>query len=154
MSGNQGGYIRGPWWRYRQSDDQNTRRCFVIAWGQIVKEPIDQFKKDLRSIQFVIKTGRGADRNEKHLVCIGYGETTASVVMRAMDKGDMVFVTGTWVEMKYRNKKGDAVKYEMRVSFIIPFGLIGFLLELYGTESVQRAVEEHRNEDADVWESD
>jgi len=154
MSANVGGYLRGPWWRYQTDDEDQTRRCFVIAWGNIVKEPSEKFK-DLRSIKFVIKTGRGAGRSEKHLVCVGYGEQMSAVVMRAMEKGDVVFVAGTWVEkMKSRTKKGIHPTYEMRVNFIIPMGLVGFLLDLYATPAITGAVEEHRNGEADVWESD
>lgn len=153
MKSTVGGYIRGPWWRY-DNDNMNTRRCFVIAWGSIVKQPKDRMYNDVRSVQFVIKTGRGAGRKEKHLVCTAYGETLSSVVMRAMEIGDVVIIAGQWYELKYRNKKGDAMRYEARVHTIIPMGLIHYLLELYATESVQKLVEEYRNADADVWESD
>lgn len=154
MSANVGGYLRGPWWRYQSDDETKTRRCFVIAWGNIVNEPSEKFK-DLRSIRFAIKTGRGAGRNEKHLVCVGYGERLSTVVMRAMEKGDIVLCAGTWVEsMQSKTKKGVKATYEMRVNFIIPFGLIGFLLDLYSMPDMQNKVEDYHNEDADVWESD
>lgn len=153
MSANVGGYLRGPWWRYLSDDEEKTRRCYVIAWGHIVKEPSEKFK-DLRSIKFVIKTGRGSGRTEKHLVCVGYGERTSAVVMRAMEKDDVVFCAGTWVEKQSKTKKGIHPTYEMRVNFIIPMGLIGFLLDLYSTPQITGAVEGRRNEDADVWESD
>lgn len=109
---------------------------------------------DLRTIQFVIKTGRGAGRNEKHLVCKAYGESIAAVVMRAMEKGDIVFVAGTWREFQYVSKKGPTMQYEAQVNFIIPFGLIAFLLDLYATDGVQKLIDDYKNEDADVWESD
>lgn len=153
MSASQGGYIRGPWWRYRE-DEETTRHCFVLAWGNIVREPTDLYKQDLRSIRFVIKTGRGAGRTEKHLVCAAYGDQMSAVVMRAMEKGDIVLVAGTWVEKQTKTKKGVKPIYEMRVNFIIPLGLISFLLELYATPDITSAVEARRNEDADVWESD
>lgn len=154
MGQNVGGYLRGPWWRYHSDEDARARRCFVVAWGHIVKQPKDQMHNDLRSIEFVIKTGRGSGRNEKHLVCKAYGETISAVVMRAMEKGDIVFVAGTWREYQYRNKKGDAMRYEAQVNFIVPLGLVEFLLELYSTNGVQQIVDNYRNADADVWESD
>ena len=153
MSANIGGYLRGPWWRYQDTDDEKTRRCYVIAWGNIVTDPEEKFEK-LRLIRFAIKTGRGAGRNEKHLVCVGYGERVSAVVMRAMEKGDVVFCAGTWVETTYKTKKGVKPMYEMRVNFIFPMGLVGFLLDLYTTPAVKQMVEERQNEDADVWESD
>ena len=149
-----GGYLRGPWWRYRSDDEMKTRRCFVIAWGGIIKQPTDKMSHDMRHVQFVIKTGRGAGREEKHLVCVAYGETIASVIMRAMEKGDVVLVCGTWVEMRYKNKKGNAMRYECRVGFIIPMGLIHFLLDLYATDGIQKLIDEYQNAEADVWESD
>jgi hypothetical protein len=156
MSSNVGGYIRGPWWRYATDNELNTRRCFVIAWGQIVQKPVDKVNiNNTRSVQFVIKTGRGAGRNEKHLACICYGDTLTAVVMRAMEKGDIVFVCGQWYELSYKNKKGESkMRYEARINFIIPLGLIHYLLELYVTDSIQDLVEAYRNADADVWESD
>lgn len=126
----------------------------MIAWGHIVKQPKDIMNHDLRTIQFVIKTGRGAGRNEKHLVCKAYGESIAAVVMRAMEKGDIVFVAGTWREFQYVSKKGPTMQYEAQVNFIIPFGLIAFLLDLYATDGVQKLIDDYKNEDADVWESD
>lgn len=126
----------------------------MIAWGHIVKQPKDIMHHDLRTIQFVIKTGRGAGRNEKHLVCKAYGESIAAVVMRAMEKGDIVFVAGTWREFQYVSKKGPTMQYEAQVNFIIPFGLIAFLLDLYATDGVQKLIDDYKNEDADVWESD
>lgn len=153
MSKNVGGYIRGPWWRYNGKDDENTRRCFVIAWGHVVQHP-EEWYRDLRMIRFVIKTGRGAGRNEKHLVCVAYGESTAEVIMRAMEKGDIVLVCGTWVEKPYNTKKGPKVGYECRVNFIVPQELIGFLLDLYGTPQITKIVADRQNEDADVWEGD
>ena len=155
MSRNVGGYLLGPWWRYHSDENNNARRCFVIAWGNIVKNPKDQMHNDLRVIEFVVKTGRGSGRNEKHLVCKAYGETIAAVVMRAMEKGDIVFVAGTWREYQYKNKKGNTMlRYEAQINFIIPFGLIAFLLDLYATDGVQKLVDNYRNADADVWESD
>ena len=154
MSRNVGGYLRGPWWRHTDDESNSARRCFVIAWGNIVKQPKDQMHHDLRVIEFVIKTGRGAGRNEKYLVCKAYGETIAAVVMRAMEKGDIVFVAGTWREYKYQSKKGEKMRYEAQINFIIPFCLIAFLLELYATDGVQKLVDDYRNADADVWESD
>ena len=152
---NHGGYIRGPWWRYRGDDEEKTRRCYVIAWGNIVKDPQDNYRYGSRSIRFVIKTGRGAGRNEKHLVCAAYGEKHTAVVMRAMEKGDIVLCCGTWNEhLNVKTKKGTKQLYEMVVNFIVPFGLITFLLDLYMLPSMHQMIAERANEDADVWESD
>lgn len=149
-----GGYLRGPWWRYQSDEEDKARRCYVAAWGTIVKMPKETFK-DVRKIQFVIKTGRGAGRNEKYLVCVAFGETLAAVVMRAMEKGDTVLVCGTWVEnLKSKTKKGIKTTYECRVDMVIPQGLVNFLLDLYSTPEIQRAVMERQNEEADPWESD
>lgn len=153
MSANVGGYIRGPWWRYQGTDEETTRRCFVAAWGNIVRDPSEKYK-DLRIIRFAIKTGRGAGRTEKHLVCVGYGERIAATVMRAMEKGDVVLVCGTWTEKQSKTKKGIKPTYECRVNFIIPQGLIGFLLDLYSMPQMQKMVEERQNDEADVWESE
>lgn len=154
MSANIGGYLRGPWWRYNREDETKTRRCFVIAWGNIVKDPAEKFK-DLRSIKFAIKTGRGAGRNEKHLVCVGFGERISTVIMRAMERGDVVLIAGTWVEkLDTKTKKGIHPTYECHVNFIIPQGLIGFLLDLYASPQAQKIVEDRKNEDADPWESE
>lgn len=153
-SPNVGGYLRGPWWRYPGRDDETkTRRCFVIAWGAVVKEPSERYK-DLRIIRFVIKTGRGAGRDEKHLVCVGYGERLSAVIMRALEKHDVVFCAGTWVETVTKTKKGEKPLYEMRVNFIIPFGLIGFLLDLYSTDGIQKLIDEYNNEAPDPFEQD
>lgn len=155
MSANVGGYIRGPWWRYLSDDETETRRCYVIAWGNIVKDPIDTFEKDCRLVKFAIKTGRGAGREEKYLVCVGLGKKMAAVVMRAMEKGDVVLVAGTWVEkMKTKTRKGIHPTYECQVNFIIPQGLLGFLLDLYSTPAITDAIKARQEEDADVWESD
>lgn len=151
MSANVGGYLRGPWWKYIDRDDEKTRRCFVLAWGNVVKAPEEKYE-DLRSVRFVIKTGRGAGRSEKHLLCVVYGDRTASVVMRAMERGDVVFLAGTWVEKMSKTKKGMRPTYECRVSIIIPMGLIGFLLDLYSTPQAQKMIEDRRNEAPDVWE--
>lgn len=109
----------------------------------------------MRSIRFVIKTGRGANRNERHLLCVSYGEDINTVIMAAMEKGDVVFCAGTWSEREHKNKKGEKKRtYEMRVNFILPFALVGFLFDLYGTPSISDAVQARQDEDADIWESD
>ena len=152
---NHGGYLLGPWWRYTDDEETETRRCYVVAWGNIVNEPQDNYKKGLRSIKFSIKTGRGAGRNEKHLVCAAYGEKHTAVVMRAMERGDIVLCAGTWVEhLKVKTKKGIKKTYEMQVNFIIPFGLITFLLDLYVMPEFQQKIEAYHNEDADPFEYD
>ena len=154
MSANVGGYLRGPWWRYQSDEETEARRCFVIAWGNIVTETRERYK-NTRMVSFAIKTGRGAGRNEKHLRCVAYGERITSVVMRAMEKGDVVFCAGTWVEnLKSKTKKGIKTTYEMRVNFIIPLGLVGFLLDLYSTPQIMEQVMEHQNEESDIWEGD
>lgn len=146
--------MRGPWWRHKGDDETETRRCYVIAWGNIVKNPRETYK-DLRSIKFAIKTGRGAGREEKYLVCVAYGEQQSTVIMSAMEKGDVVCVFGTWVErMKSKTKKGIKPTYECRVNFIIPQGLVAFLLDMYATQDIKKMVEDYKNADADVWESD
>ena len=174
-----GGYIRGPWWRYRSDDEERIRRCFVIAWGYIVKDPNEYYSERRSStmIRFIIKTGRGANRNEKHLVCVSWGEKEAAIIMRSIEKGDLVLCAGTWVE---RAKKGTNLKtappiYEMHTNYIVPLGLISFVLDLYSVAQRMKGIELHRfiyglylddnlrglamrnsriDEDADVWESD
>lgn len=152
MGLNVGGYIRGPWWKYTE-DKETTRRCFVIAWGNVVKTPKEDYK-DLRRVKFIIKTGRGAGRNERHLVCVSYGEMQSTVIMGAMEKGDIVLVFGTWIESVYNTKKGRKTSYEMKVNFIIPQGLVFFLLNLYSAGNVQQIVDAYENEEADPFESD
>lgn len=153
MSANIGGYIRGPWWRYNE-DGEKIRRCFVIAWGNIVKNPVEWYSGS-SAIKFVIKCGRGAGRNEKHLLCVGYGDQMSSVVMRAMEKGDAVLVCGTWNEnSEKKTKRGITTVYECRVNFIIPQGLLGYLLDLYSTPEARQMVNRHKDAVADPWESD
>lgn len=149
-----GGYLRGPWWAYQGEDPMEIRRCFVIAWGKIVKQPYQAFR-DTRQIQFVIKTGRGAGREEKHLVCEGWGDRTSTIVMQAMEKGDLVLCAGTWVERRnVKTKKGVKPIYKMEVHFIVPMELVGFTHELYGVPDIHHMINLHRDGQADPWESD
>ena len=151
---NVGGYLRGPWWRYMSRDDEKVRRCFVAAWGSIVRAPSDKYEST-NSTRFVIKTGRGAGRNEKHLACVSYGERMARVVAQACEKDDVVFVCGTWVETIKKNRKDEVVPvYECHVNIIIPMGLVGFLLDLYSTPEIRQAVNRWKDGAADPWESD
>lgn len=154
MGVNVGGYIRGPWWRYLGDDETKTRRCFVDAWGYIIRDPEETYK-NMRSVKFILKTGRGAGRNEKHLVCRAYGEGICAVIAAAMEKGDIVNIKGTWTEsLQSKTKKGVHPTYECRVNFIIPQGLVGFLYDMYSTKGIKDFVESYKNADADVWESD
>lgn len=153
MSANVGGYIRGPWWRYQNEPEEKTRRYFVIAWGNIVNDPKETFK-DLRRVRFAIKTGRGAGRSEKHLVCTAFGERIPTMVMRALERGDVVLVCGTWVETQSKTKKGVKPTYECRVNFILPLELVGFLMNLNALPELQQMIENRMDEEADVWESD
>ena len=146
--------MRGPWWRYQNDEEEKTRRCFVIAWGNIVIEPSEKYR-ELRSVKFVIKTGRGAGREERHLVCVGYGENLCTVIMRAAEKGDIVLVCGTWTEkLKSHTKKGIRSTYECQVRFVLPLEYVGFIYELYALPDIQQRIAERENEDADIWESD
>ena len=174
-----GGYIRGPWWKYKKEEDERIRRCFVIAWGYIVKDPDFHYSERRNSsiIRFIIKTGRGANRNEKHLVCVSWGEKEAAIIMRSMEKGDIVLCAGTWVERtKMSKKQGKEVPiYEMHTNYIVPLGLISFILDLYNVAQRMKAIELHRfiyglylddnlrgiamrnsriDDEADIWESD
>lgn len=150
---NVGGYIRGPWWRYLQKDEK-TRRCFVAAWGNIVKEPRDKYEST-NITRFIIKTGRGSGRNEKHLVCVAFGDRMARVIASACEKGDVVFVCGTWVETMRKNRHNEVVPvYECHTNIIIPMGLIGFLLDLYSTPEIRQAVNRYKDGASDPWESD
>lgn len=151
---NVGGYIRGPWWRNRGEEADGTRRCFVIAWGDVVRSPDEKYK-DRRMVRFAVKTGRGADKSEKYLVCVAYGEQTADVIVRAIERGDVVLVCGTWVEKPYENKKGKRImRYECQVHYVIPQGLIGFLLDLYSTPQIAEQVKNRLEEEPDAWEGD
>lgn len=154
MSMNAGGYLRGPWWKYLGDDEEKTRRCYVIAWGQIVNQPKETFK-NVRTIRFAIKCGRGAGRSEKHLLCSCYGETNCSAVMRAMEHGDIVAVFGTWTErLKSKTKKGIKTTYECSVKFIIPSELIYKGMILCSMPQIDKMIEEYDNEAPDRWESD
>lgn len=175
-----GGYIRGPWWRYKKEmEDERIRRCFVIAWGYIVKDPDEHYseKRNSSLIRFILKTGRGANRNEKHLVCVSWGEKESAIIMRSMEKGDLVLCAGTWVERTKKSKRqgGKEVPvYEMHTNYIVPLGLISFVLDLYVISQRMKGIDlpkfiyglymdEHMNatamrnaridDDADVWES-
>lgn len=154
MSANVGGYIRGPWWRYVGSDDETTRRCFVVAWGNIVREPLERYQ-ETSVTRFVIKTGRGAGRKEKHLACVSYGERLANVISKALERGDVVFCCGTWNEITRPNRNKKIVPvYEAVINILIPMGLIGFLLDLYSLPELHKLISDRNNDDADVWESD
>lgn len=160
----EGGYIRGPWWWYTDDDHNAVRRCFVIAWGHVALIP--ETRKDYRRISFALKTGRGPaggkdqygrpdGHNEKYLVCDAFGESIVSTVIRALERKDIVLCAGQWVERMSQTKKhGRKWTYAMRVNFIFPLGLVGFLLDLYSTPEITAAVERRRNEAPDVWESD
>ena len=170
-----GGYLRGPWWRYPGQDDETkTRRCFVAAWGNIVRDPNEKYRHNMRTARFIIKTGRGAGREEKHLVCVCYGETLSNTIVSALEKGDIVFLCGIWVETSWKTKKGLKPHYECRVGFIIPLGFVGFILELfdasarmtmglpkfvyglYMDEQLRQIAEKNaeKDDEADPWESD
>lgn len=174
MSANVGGYLRGPWWRYMSKDDETVRRCFVAAWGNIVIEPSEKYE-NLNITRFVVKTGRGAGRNEKHLACCAYGDRMARIIANACEKGDVVFLCGTWVENTRKNRNGKVTPvYEARVNILIPMGLVGLMLELFSVGVkmeiglakfiygmyldpklrgiAMKNIREY--EEADVWESD
>lgn len=154
MSMNAGGYLRGPWWRYMGENEEKTRRCYVVAWGHIVNQPKEYFK-NVRSIRFAIKCGRGAGRTEKHLLCSCYGDTECATVMRAMEKGDIVLVFGTWVEsLKSKTKKGIKTTYEMQVKYIIPSELIFKGMILLSMPQIDKMIDDFNNETPDKWESD
>lgn len=151
---NVGGYLRGPWWRYLP-DGENTRRCFVIAWGNICKEPKEIFRNDTSATHFLIKTGRGAGRNEKHLACVAYGERMANIVARSLQKGDIVICAGTWNETVRKNRKGKMVPvYDAKIDIIIPMSLIHSLMEMASTPEIYQAVNRWKDGAADPWESD
>lgn len=153
MSANVGGYLRGPWWKYNE-DNETTKRCFVVAWGNVVIEPSEKYL-DKRITRFTIKTGRGAGRNERHLHCVSYGDRMARVIANACERGDVIFLAGTWVEITRKNKKGNLAQvYEARVNILIPMGLIGFLLDLYSTPEARQMVNRWRDGQSDPWESD
>lgn len=175
-----GGYIRGPWWRYRSDDETKVRRCFVIAWGYLIRDPDEHYseKRSSTMIKFILKTGRGANRNEKHLVCVSWGEKEAAIIMRSLEKGDLCLCAGTWVERTKKSKNQDGKEvpiYEMHTNYIVPLGLISFMLDLYDIATKMKAIELHRfiyglymddnlrglamrnariDDEADVWESD
>lgn len=158
MSANVGGYIRGPWWRYILKDDEKTRRCYVVAWGNIVIEPLERYQ-ETSVTRFTIKTGRGAGRNERYLHCVSYGDRMANIVAKACERGDVVFLCGTWVETQKTPKKGKnkgktIPVYECHVNILVPMGLIGFLLDLYATPEALQMVNRHKDAVPDVWESD
>lgn len=154
MSANVGGYLRGPWWRYMSTDDEKTRRCYVVAWGNIVREPAEKYQ-ETSVTRFVLKTGRGAGRSEKHLACVSYGERMANVIAKACEKDDVVFLCGTWTEtIKKTKKRAAAPVYECTVNILVPMGLVGFLLDLYSTPEAQQMVNRHKDAVPDVWESD
>ena len=170
---NYGGYLRGPWWRYITDDELKVRRLYAIAWGNIVIDPSDQYQSE-RSVRFVIKTGRGSGRNEKHLKCVCYGDRLAGTIMRVMEKQDIVFVAGTWVESKFETKKGAKAMYELQVNFIVPLTFVTFMLDLfnisakmavglprflyglYMDDELRKIAEKNADkfDEADVWESD
>lgn len=154
MSMNAGGYLRGPWWKYVTDDEEKTRRCYVVAWGNIVNQPKEAFK-NVRSLRFAIKTGRGAGRTEKHLVCVAFGENLCSAVMRSMEKGDVVVVFGTWTEkLQSKTKKGIKPTYEMRVNFIIPMEVVYKAMVLLSTPQIGDILNQYNNDAPDRWESD
>ena len=154
MSANVGGYIRGPWWRYLTDAEDETRRCYVIAWGNLVKTPSEKFN-DLRCVKFAIKTGRGAGRAEKHLVCTAYGENICTAVMRSLEKGDVVFAAGTWVEkLKAKTKKGVHPTYEMQVHFIVSLDHVALAHDIYNTPAIMDMIRRRKDDAPDDWLSD
>ena len=171
---NVGGYIRGPWWHYARDDPKKDRRLYAIAWGAVAAEPREQYK-DLSMVRFAIKTGRGAEKNERHLKCVSYGEKQSTVIMRAMERGDAVFVAGTWIEKpQAKTKKGVHPIYELMVHIIIPMpfitlmhelfsvstkmetGLPRFLYGLYMDDNLRKLAEKNADkyDEADPWEQE
>lgn len=154
-----GGFLVGPWWQYDSDLDEQIYRRYAVAWGEIVKDPEDRFEDGGRIIRFIIKTGRGADRTEDHLVCIAWGENLVSIIMRALERGDYVLATGTWVDYRKAGTKKDKKsgltrkkkKYELRVDFVIPLAAVANLVAMSGTPEIMRMVENFQNTGADPW---
>lgn len=79
----------------------------------------------------------------------------ARVIASACEKGDVVFLCGTWVETTRANRNGKTVPvYECHTNILIPMGLIGFLLDLYCTPEARQMVNRYKDAASDPWESD
>lgn len=131
---NLGGYIKGPWWRYDKEGPDVTRRCYVIAWGNIVRPP-DEKMIDTRLTKFAIRTGMGADKASKFLLCTSYGEQQHTTIIQALERQDVILTGGTWTERIVGTKNGKKKVYEMRVGFIFPLGLLNLLLDIQRADS-------------------
>lgn len=149
-----GGYIRGPWWRYDGDEEAHRRRCYVICWGEIVREPSDTMRNK-RQFKFAVKIGRGAERESKYLLCSTYGDSMNSRIMREMEKGDIVLCAGVWTENEAaKTKKGIKKTYEMAAHFCIPLELVWLGITFLKTDEIKKILDGFLQGDADPFEWD
>ena len=158
--------------------ENDVIRQYCIAWGTATydaKDNVEDVDEDdqrrgkRRTVSFRIRYGeepiryppgyvrKRGDRLKrvKFMNCRAFGFNASAAVMAAIEKNDMVIVIGRTAYRKRRNKKGEEVRfYEMTVDLVIPMGLIGFLMRLYASQSINAMLEADENAEADVWESD
>ena len=157
--------------------ENDVIRQYCLVWGTATFDATDNVERvdendqrvgKRRTVSFRVRYGEepihyppGYVRKKgeklkrvKFMNCRAFGFNASAAVMSAIEKGDMVMCLGRTVFHKRKNKNGQDVNYyEMRVDLVLPMGLIGFLMRLYASKSINALLDSDDNEKADVWES-
>ena len=158
-------------------DDKAVIRQYCLVWGSATLDAKDNVESvdesdrrrgKRRTVSFRVRYGEEPIRyppgyvrqhgeklkRVKFMKCRAMGFNASAAVMSAIEKNDMVLCLGRTVFHKFKNKKGqDASYYEMKVDLCIPMGLVGFLMRLYASPTINGIVDKDENAEADVWES-
>lgn len=163
-----GGFFRGNANRPTVSEmnDENStiRRYPAVLWGYVVREPKVTCINTKR-VEFTVKFGAGSGKAKNNKEASGYrnceawGDTAVSAVMTAVEHKETVVCFGEWKVVKYAEgnltKKGKQ-KQDYNVftcHAVYPMHLMEFLVELYNSPTIQKILEEDRNDAPDPFES-
>ncbi len=164
-----GGFFCGKPLPPRAGEDPNIVHQYAFVWGRVLYDAQDTTRKK-RTVRFLVKYDEEPNprygkldahgkpekmKRGKFMRCNVWGKENIANVMASVEREDIVICFGRLRSKDYRRKDHTLGKdFQIDVDVVIPMAAIGFVLELYGSQGIQKILNGERNAAPDVWESD
>lgn len=135
------------------SDNGNRKYQFCLLAGSLIADPkIEMFNS--KKTSFTVKWHSKSYCNVEI-----WGDSDVAAIAATLEKGDMVFVAGTYVTQKYTVRKGEHKGEErewtsVNTQVLIPMPYLVQLMKMCGSKNLNKMLEEEEESmGADIMES-
>lgn len=134
---------RGCFFTSKSWFDGKYERAFGLVLGRVVREG-EPKQNIVANSNVTVRFEKGRDAK---VYCYAYGYNAALRALYSLEQDDMVLCIGEVVTKPFTRKGIQRTRMEMNCKLVLPVDLIGIMLELCSSPTIQKVLAEDFEED-------